>query len=457
MNDNNSLRWQTILYYLWSRLLDGLRSVRHSRTKQRLALVYLALTVFLLVRAVYPGTDPLARFFQPLTVVLTAAADITIFVATVTASAIPPGVRAMAEAFIRIGFVNSAHEPPLLVRFSRQGDRAEAEFFTRGISLMKWQQTEEFIESALNARITSIKQGRDKQHIILRLAPGDIQLPAKVYMPHNVPLTPSQVLIGESLDGPVVADSNQIPHWLIGGSTSSGKSTQAKSIVSQFLEKHGEYGPLADVTLIDMKGGQDYPPAWRNFLCNFACTNEDSLSTLSLHVEELRRRQALFTQMADLHGKSCSCLDDYNALCPPGSRLRRKVIIIDEIAELTDTTGMDKPHKELAAAIVGHLSTLARLGRSVGINLIICSQRPDAGVLPGQIKNNLAGRLCGLAPDPELFRMILGDTTAAGHVPPDVPGRFIMHDGTELQGYLLNNDEKNSDDDDNNDDMKGVK
>lgn len=91
------------------------------------------------------------------------------------------------------------------------------------------------------------------------------------------------------------------------------------------------------------------------------------------------------------------------------------------------------------------------------LSLIICTQRPDAGVLPGQIKNNLGGRLCGLTPHPELFRMILGDTTAANHVPPDVPGRFIMHDGTELQGYLLNNDEKDSDDDDNNDDMKGVK
>ncbi len=46
---------------------------------------------------------------------------------------------------------------------------------------------------------------------------------------------------------------------------------------------------------------------------------------------------------------------------------------------------MDKPHKEEAAAIVGNLSTIARLGRALGIHLIVMTQRPDAVVVPGQI------------------------------------------------------------------------
>ena len=456
MNDNNSLRWQTILYYLWSRLLDGLRSVRHSRAKQGLSLAYLVLSVCLLVCNAYPATGPLAHFLQPIGVVLTSAAVIIVYAAAVTVSVIPPGVRAMSEAFIRIGLVNNAHEPPLLARLSRRGDRSEAEYFIRGIPLKKWQNAKDSIESAANVRIVFIKQGRDKQHIILLLAPGNAQLPTRVHLPHNVSLSSSQFLLGESLDGAVIGDLEVVPHFLIGGATSSGKSTEGKSIIFQFIIKRDEYGPVADVAIIDFKGGQDYPPAWRNRDCDFASTPEDALSILSRHTEELHRRQALFTQMADWRGRPCSCLKDYNDLVPPGRRLRRKIIVIDELAELTDTTGMDKPHKELANTIIAHLATIARMGRSVGINLILLTQRPEANVCPGQIKNNVAGRLCGITPDPELFRMILGDTAAADHVPPDVPGRFVMQDGTELQGYLLDDDEDNASDD-NDDGKKGVK
>lgn len=63
------------------------------------------------------------------------------------------------------------------------------------------------------------------------------------------------------------------------------------------------------------------------------------------------------------------------------------------------------------------LATLARQGRAFGMNLFLCTQRPDAGILAGQIKNNLLGRLCGNTPDPELRRMILGDTPAAERSP----------------------------------------
>ena len=69
----------------------------------------------------------------------------------------------------------------------------------------------------------------------------------------------------------------------------------------------------------------------------------------------------------------------------------------DEVAEMLDKTGRSKESKEVLAQIENKLATLSRLGRAFGIHLILATQRPDANILPGQIKNNLDFRVCGRA------------------------------------------------------------
>ena len=96
-------------------------------------------------------------------------------------------------------------------------------------------------------------------------------------------------------------------------------------------------------------------------------------------------------------------------------------------------------HKEVLAQIENKLATLSRLGRAFGIHLILATQRPDANILPGQIKNNLDFRVCGRA-DNVLSQIILDNTSAADQIPKDARGRFITGDGTVFQAYLL--DEK---------------
>ena len=93
----------------------------------------------------------------------------------------------------------------------------------------------------------------------------------------------------------------------------------------------------------------------------------------------------------------------------------------------------------MLAQIESRLATLARLGRAFGIHLILATQRPDANILSGQIKNNLDFRVCGRA-DNVLSQIILDNTSAADQIPKDARGRFITGDGTVFQGYLF--DEK---------------
>lgn len=276
------------------------------------------------------------------------------------------------------------------------------------------------MESALGRPITGIEEGRNKQHIILHMAFPDAKIPDRAVLPKKLSDKTSEILLGESMDGQVAIDLDKSPHTIVGGATGSGKTTLIITMTGQLIQKEVE------VTIIDLKGGQDYPPAWKGKLCNFVTDSQDALSQLSMATQDLQSRLLAFAQVSDAKGVPCSSLDDYNRLCAPTSKLRRKVVVIDEIAELTDTTGMDKPHKELAAKIVQNLSTIARLGRSVGINLIIGTQRPDATVVPGQIKNNLANRICGIC-DNTLSMIILDNTDAADLIPKNAQGRFILN------------------------------
>lgn len=119
--------------------------------------------------------------------------------------------------------------------------------------------------------------------------------------------------------------------------------------------------------------------------------------------------------------------------------MQRIVFACDEVAELLDKTGADKARKELLAQIEARLALIARQGRAFGIHLILATQRPDANILPGQIKNNMNIRICGRA-DTTLSTIIIGDGRAAEQIPHDAQGRFIMEDGTVFQAYYFSDD-----------------
>ena len=106
------------------------------------------------------------------------------------------------------------------------------------------------------------------------------------------------------------------------------------------------------------------------------------------------------------------------------------------MAELLDRTGRSKEDKERLNQIENMFATLARLGRAFGIHLILATQRPDANILPGQIKNNMDFRVCGRA-ESVLSGIILDNTSAAEQIPKDARGRFITGDGTVFQAYYM--------------------
>ncbi|MCX7749943.1 MAG: type VII secretion protein EssC [Clostridia bacterium] len=171
------------------------------------------------------------------------------------------------------------------------------------------------------------------------------------------------------------------PHGLVAGTTGSGKSEILQSyIVSMAVNFHPH--DVAFV-LIDYKGGGmanafiDLPHLVGT-ITNLG-GNQTTRALVSIK-SELKRRQALFGEYGVNH------IDAYQKLYKKGEArepLPHLIIIADEFAEL----------KSEQPEFMVELVSAARVGRSLGVHLILATQKP-AGVVNDQIWSNSRFRLC---------------------------------------------------------------
>ena len=181
------------------------------------------------------------------------------------------------------------------------------------------------------------------------------------------------------------------PHGLIAGTTGSGKS---EFIITYILSMCINYSP-DDISfiLIDYKGG-GLALAFENN--NFVLphlagtiTNLDKAEmdrTLVSIDSEAKRRQQLFNEARDITGESTMDIYKYQRLYKEG-KLKEPVshlfIICDEFAEL----------KAQQPDFMDNLISIARIGRSLGVHLILATQKPS-GVVNDQIWSNTRFRVC---------------------------------------------------------------
>lgn len=337
----------------------------------------------------------------------------------------PFGRKAAHDQLQSIGLANRAGMSPDLLRKRKDKDNPRVtvwEFRNQSIPITEWEDKRAAIEAALDVTIIKIVFGKSKSRVLVYAVPTQTSLP-DVLRWSDTYLSPDSFVLtlGESLTGPVTVNLTHIPHILLGGSTGSGKSVLLKLLLMQSLRKG------AEVYIADFKGGVDFPKVWHQ-KCRMCFTEEDLLYTLNQLVAVLEYRKGRLAETG------CPDLDAYNEAT--GDNLPRLVFACDEVAEVLDKTGRGKEDKEVLGQIESRLATIARLGRAFGIHLILATQRPDATIIPGQIKNNLDFRVCGRA-ESVLSSIILDNGSAAEQIPKDARGRFITGDGTVFQGFLF--------------------
>lgn len=337
----------------------------------------------------------------------------------------PFGRKSTEEALKSIGMVNRGDMAPMLLRKLRDKDNPHVTlwtFRTNSIPLKVWEDKRLEIEAALGVTIVDIRYARGNQRVILSTVPAESDLPTMLpWKDKYLSQKSFELVLGQSYTGLVKVNLADIPHILLGGSTGSGKSVLLKVLILQCLKKD------AYVAIADFKGGVDFPPKWRG-QCKMCFAEKDLLEVLDLYISVLQKRKELFSEAGVPN------LNEYNRLT--GRDFPRYILACDEIAEVLDKTGLNKEQKELVAQIESRLSMIARQGRAFGIHLILATQRPDATILSGQIRNNIDCRVCGRA-DNVLSHIILDSTDAADLIPKHAKGRFLLHDGTVFQGFWL--------------------
>lgn len=335
----------------------------------------------------------------------------------------PKGAWHIDPEMARISVKNGIGEAPFLieVRSLPRSDLKEYEFFGYGIPRDFYEENIPEIEAALNMLVAEIREGRDKRHITLVLAPPHAIDTPERWNDQLIQGADFVLRVGKSVPGYEEIDLNLIPHMLIGGSTGSGKTVLLKNLLYQC------YCKGAQVYVADFKGGIDFGYAWEQ-LVHVDTSIGALIETLDGLVSELNERKITFRE------KGYDKLSEYNSDHP--GELRRIIFACDEIAELLDKSGLDKSEKEQIALVEKSLSTIARQGRAFGIHLILATQRPDATILNGQIRNNLDYRICGRADD-VLSKIVLDNTDASERIPKYERGLFLTNFDRLIRSFFF--------------------
>ena len=215
------------------------------------------------------------------------------------------------------------------------------------------------------------------------------------------------------------------PHGLIAGMTGSGKS---EFIITYILSMAINYSP-DDVSfvLIDYKGG-GLAFAFENKATNIVLphlagtiTNLDKAEmdrTLVSIDSEVKRRQKAFNEVRDNLGETTIDIYKYQRLYKEG-KIKKPIphlfIICDEFAEL----------KSQQPDFMDNLISIARIGRSLGVHLILATQKPS-GVVNDQIWSNSKFHICLKVQDEQDSNEMLKRPDAANL---KQTGRFFLQVG----------------------------
>jgi DNA segregation ATPase FtsK/SpoIIIE, S-DNA-T family len=215
--------------------------------------------------------------------------------------------------------------------------------------------------------------------------------------------------VGVGADGPFALDLvAQGPHTLIAGTSGAGKSELLQSLVAALAARH----PPERLTFlfIDYKGGAAAAPFAELPHNVGVVTNLDARLGLRALVSlraELDRRMAY---LADAGAADLADLD-------PARAPARLVLVVDEFATLV---------KEIPDFVAG-IVDIAQRGRSLGIHLVLATQRP-AGVVNENILANTNLRIALRVVDSADSQSVVG-SGAAAEIPVPLRGRAFARTG----------------------------
>ena len=172
---------------------------------------------------------------------------------------------------------------------------------------------------------------------------------------------------------PVTVDLAKQPHLLISGQTGSGKSILLHNITCSLLMASDCELILVDPKMVEFSY---YKSLSRVRMVTETIYAIDLLKELCVEMDARYRK---------LSSAGCRDIDEYTG---KGYHMTRKVVIVDELADLMNMSG------QLKKTIETSLQRIGQKARACGIHMILCTQSPRKEVISGIIKANMTTRIC---------------------------------------------------------------
>ena len=225
----------------------------------------------------------------------------------------------------------------------------------------------------------------------------------------------------------LIEDLSQMPHMLVGGSTGSGKSVFLFTMLAAMLMTHPKKEDmqliLSSSKLEDFIHFEGLPHLYSGRIISDAAEATKVIKKVIFEESERRGRLLAETRVANII--------EYNKKAT--KKLAPIVVVIDEFADLADQLETTKEKN----AFYKPVQRIAATGRSRGIHLVICTQRPEAKLVPPTTKAQLSGRVALRVNDGISSRMIIEEPDAQYL---QKHGDMIYRNGDAVeraQGYLI--------------------
>jgi ESX secretion system protein EccC len=233
------------------------------------------------------------------------------------------------------------------------------------------------------------------------------------------------VSIGTTVDGMPLeldikeaAENGMGPHGLCVGATGSGKSELLRTVALGMMARNSP--EVLNLLLIDFKGGATFLDLARAPHVAAVITNLSEEAPLVARMRdalagEVNRRQQLLRAVGNF--VSVAAYEHARRAGAQLTALPTLFIIVDEFSELLSQ------HPDFADMFVA----IGRLGRSLGMHLLLASQRLDEGRLRG-LESHLSYRMCLKTLSASESRTVLG--TVDAYQLPNTPGAGFLRSGT---------------------------
>jgi DNA segregation ATPase FtsK/SpoIIIE, S-DNA-T family len=234
----------------------------------------------------------------------------------------------------------------------------------------------------------------------------------------------TEAALGVAAEGTLKLDLKRDgPHGLVAGTTGAGKSELLQTWIASLAAVNAP--DALSFVLVDYKGGSAFLEAATLPHVVGMVTDLDAHETeraLASLTAELKRREALLTaaEAVDIDGYWRSA----ELSQTPTEPLARLVIVIDEFATLVEEL------PDFVRGLVG----IAQRGRSLGVHLVLATQRPGGSVSP-EIRANTNLRIALRMTDAAESSDVIGVPDAA-QIPRSLPGRAYVRTGhTSLTAF----------------------